>query len=75
MKYFLNLLADRNYQNRVVGIIENGTWAPAVVKVIKSILDKSKDLVYAKNIVYMLSSLKEDNLKQIELLAEEIVNL
>ena len=75
MKYFLNLLTDRNYQNRVVGIIENGTWAPAVVKVIKSILDKSKNLVYAKNIVYMLSSLKEDNLKQIELLAEEIVNL
>ena len=75
MKFFLDLLIERNFQNRVVGIIENGSWAPVVEKTIISTLEKCKNVVYAKNVVKIISSCKEDNLNQLTLLAEEIIKL
>ena len=49
MQEFINHLTERNFQNRFVGIIENGTWALMAEKTIKAMLEKSKDITFAEN--------------------------
>ncbi len=72
MKEFINHLTERNYKNRRVAFIENGSWAPVAAKVMKEMLANSKDLVFAENNVKILSALTPENEKEIELLAEEL---
>jgi len=72
MKSFIHHLTERNYQNRTVAFMENGTWAPTAAKVMASMLEKSKNLTYANTTVRILSALNEDSRAQIEALAEEL---
>ena len=73
MREFINHLTERNYQNRKVAFIENGSWAPAATKVMKSMLENSKDISYAENNVKILSALNEDSINAINLLADELI--
>ncbi len=72
MREFINHLTERNFQNRTVAFIENGSWAPMAVKVMKFMLEKSKNLNYAETEVKILSAVNEENNKQIEALAKEL---
>jgi flavorubredoxin len=71
MKEFINHLTERNYQQRRVAFIENGSWAPMATKVMKSMLEKSKNLQYAENEVKIISALNADSIGQLQALAEE----
>ena len=72
MRQFIDHLTERNYQNRTVAFIENGSWAPMATKVMKGMLEKSKNLTYTDATVKILSALNEDSTKQIEALADEL---
>ena len=72
MREFVNELTERNYQNRTVGIIENGTWAPLVAKKIAKMFENSKGITYAENTVTIHSGVKAENIEQIKLLAKEL---
>lgn len=71
-KEFINHLTERNYQNRTVAFIENGSWAPQAAKVMKKMLENSKNLTFAETTVKVLSALSEESKAQIEALAEEL---
>ena len=71
-KEFINHLTERNYQNRTVAFMENGSWAPQAAKVMKKMLENSKNLTFADTTVKILSALNEDSHAQIEALAEEL---
>ncbi len=75
MKEFINHLTERNYQNRNVGFIENGSWAPTAKRVMLGMLEKSKNLTYFENNVTIKSAVKADTVDAIEALAEEICSL
>ncbi|MBE7036606.1 MAG: MBL fold metallo-hydrolase [Ruminococcaceae bacterium] len=72
MREFINHLTERNFSNRTVAFIENGSWAPMAVKVMKEAFAKSKNLTFAENEVRILSALNEESSKQLEALAEEL---
>ena len=72
MKEFINHLTERNYQNRTIGIIENGSWAPMAAKVMKGMFEKSKNITFAENTVTVRSAVNAANEAQIEALAEEL---
>ena len=72
MRDFIEHLTDRNYQNRTVAFMENGSWAPTAAKGMKALLENSKKLTFAENTVRILSALSEDSRAQIEALAEEL---
>lgn len=72
MRTFIEALTERNYQNRTIAFIENGSWAPMAEKVMKQLLEKSKNIVYAENGVHIKSAMTEENAAQIEALAEEL---
>ena len=72
MKEFINHLTERNYQNRTVAFMENGSWAPVAARVMAKMLENSKNLTYAENDVKLFSALSAESEKQIELLAEEL---
>lgn len=72
MREFIQSLTERNYQNRTVALIENGSWAPMAVKVMKSLLEKSKNLTFAENSVRILSGVSDENKKQLQTLADEL---
>lgn len=73
MEQFLNQLKAKNYQNRKIGIIENGTWAPSAGKCMKDIISNMKDItIYEPNITIMSTLSKENNV-QLEKLADEIL--
>jgi len=72
MKEFINHLTERNFQNRKVAFIENGSWAPMATKVMKGMLEKSKNITYAENEVKIMSALNEESEKQLDALAEEL---
>lgn len=74
MKTFINQLTERSYQNRTVGFMENGTWAPTAKKVMQTMLEKSKNLTYLENNVTIKSAVHEDTEAAIEAMAEEICN-
>ena len=73
MKHFILDLTERNYQNRTIGLIENGSWAATAAKVMKSMFEKSKNITWLENTVSIKSAVKEENIRQIEALAEEIL--
>ena len=72
MREFIHHLTERGYKNRTVGFIENGSWAPLAAKVMKRMLEESKNLVYADTTVSIMSALNDENKKQIEELAKEL---
>ena len=72
MREFIHHLTERNFSNRKVAFIENGTWAPTATKVMKSMLEKSKNLTYAENEVRIMSSLNAESSEQLENLAKEL---
>ena len=73
MREFINHLTERGYQNRTVGMIENGTWAPMAVKVMKGMLEKSKNLTYTETNVKIMSALNAESEAQLDALAKELV--
>ncbi len=72
MKEFIHHLTERNFQNRTVGLIENGSWAPLAAKVMRSMLENSKNLTFIDTTVRILSALNEDSRNQIEAMANEL---
>ena len=73
MRTFVDGLTERQYQNRTLGIIENGTWFPTAAKIIKGMLEKSKDITFTDTTVTIKSAMNEDNIKQLEALADELM--
>ena len=72
MKEFINHLTERNYQNRTVAFIENGTWAPTAAKVMQTMLSNSKNLTFAENTVHIKSALNDESIAQINALSDEL---
>lgn len=72
MRYFIGDLAERNYQNRTVAFIENGSWAPMAKKKMIDMLAGCKNLTFAENSVKIISAVNEQNINEIENLAEEL---
>ena len=72
MKTYLDALTERNYQNRKVAFIENGSWAPTAAKVMKKHFENSKNLAFAQTEVTILSALNPSSKAQILALAEEL---
>ena len=73
MRTFIDALTERGYQNRFVGFIENGTWAPMATKIMKGMFENSKNLTFAETNVKIRSAMNEANLAEIEALAKEFV--
>ena len=72
MKEFIHHLTERSYQNRTIGLMENGSWTPTAAKVMVKMLEGSKDLRFCENSVKILSALSDDSRAQIEALAKEL---
>ena len=72
MRQFIDHLTERNYRNRTVAFIENGSWAPMATKVMKGMLEKSVNLTYTEATVKILSALNAENEAQLEALADEL---
>ena len=72
MKQFIDHLVERNYSNRFVGMIENGSWAPVAAKIMKEMLKACNNLTFAKSSVKILSAISEENLKELEALSNEL---
>lgn len=73
MNRFINELTERNYQNRTIGIIENGTWAVTAGKYIRSKFEKSKNIKWLDTTVTVKSAVNKENLAQIETMADELM--
>ncbi len=72
MREFINHLTERNFQNRTVAFVENGTWAPQAAKMMHRALENSKNLTFAENSVKIRSALNDESRAQITALAEEL---
>ncbi len=72
MRTFINHLTERGYQKRMVGLIENGSWAPTAAKVMRSLLEDCKDINFMDTTVHIKSALNEESREEIEALAEEL---
>ena len=72
MNTFLHGLTERNFQNRTVGLIENGSWAPMAAKIMRGILSESKNLRFTDTTVRIRSALNEESRAQLEAMADEL---
>ena len=72
MHQFISALTERNYQNRTVALIENGSWAPLAAKIMKEMLSGSKNISFAENSVKIMSALNDESRSQINALANEL---
>ena len=72
MREFINHLTERNFQNKTVGFIENGSWAPTATRVMKTMLEKCKNLNYTEATVKIMSAVSDENEKELSALADEI---
>ncbi len=73
MEQFLRHLKSKNYQNRTIGIVENGTWAPSAAKCMKEIISGMKDIKLIEPTITIRTTLKENTKKELEILAENIL--
>lgn len=73
MREFINHLTERNFQNKIVGFIENGSWAPMAAKKMSSMLEGCKNLTFIDTKVSIMSAIKEENIKQIDDLAAKLI--
>ena len=72
MREFIDHLTERNYQNRTVALIENGSWAPQAAKVMREMLSKSKNLTFTDTSVKILSALNDESSAALEAMADEL---
>ena len=72
MRTFIEHLKERNYQNRTIGLIENGSWAATAAKVMRQLFEKSKEITFTETTVKIMSALNEESTTQLEKLAEEL---
>ena len=72
MKEYIDHLTERNFQNRMVGLIENGSWAPVAAKVMRKLLEGSKNLTFTDTTVKIFSAMNEKNVAEIDALVEEL---
>ena len=72
MRQFIDHLVERNYQNRTVALIENGSWAPLAAKVMRGMLEKCKNITFADTTIKILSSLNEQSSRELNTLAVEL---
>ncbi len=72
MHEFITSLTERNFQNRTVAFIENGSWAPTAAKVMKGMFEKSKNLQFAENTVTIMSALNAESTEKLNALADEL---
>ena len=72
MREYINHLTERNFGGRTVGMIENGSWAPQAVKVMKNMLEKSKDITYTDTMVKIKSALNAESTEQLGQMANEL---
>ena len=72
MRTYIENLTERSYQNRTIGLIENGSWAPAAARIMQGMFEKSKNITWLENNVKITSSLSEANEAEIEAMAEEL---
>ena len=72
MREFINHLTERNFQNKTVAFIENGSWAPTATRIMKGCFEKSKNLRYTDATVKIMSALDENSTSEIEMLAKEL---
>ena len=72
MEHFLNKLKDRNYKNRTMAIIENGSWAPSAARTMKEIIGNMENINLLDKIVTIKSAMKDNNVKELKELAEEL---
>ena len=72
MREFINHLTERNFQNKTVAFIENGSWAPTAIKTMKAMLEKSKNLNFAETEISILSAMNEENKIKLSALADEL---
>jgi len=75
MREFINHLVERNYSNKAVAFIENGSWAPVATKVMKGMLEKCKNLTYLDTTVKIMSAMSKENEEDIDNLAKELYNI
>ncbi len=73
MKIFIEHLLERNYQNRIIAFIENGSWGPLANKIMKDMFSKSKNITYLDTSVSIKSSLNERNKEELNKLSEELL--
>ncbi len=74
MREFIDELISHSYQNRTIALMENGSWAPMAAKAMRARLEGCKDITFAENTVQIRSALNEENMAQIEALAEELMS-
>ena len=72
MKEFINHLTERSFQNKMVGFIENGSWAPTATRVMKTMLEKCKDLTFTETNVKIMSALSDTSRAELVALADEL---
>ena len=72
MKEYIHHLTERNYQNRTIGLIENGSWAPVAAKVMTKMFEGSKNLTFTNTTVKIFSALNDETKAQVDALAEEL---
>ena len=72
MKEFIHHLTERNFQNRTIALVENGTWAPLAAKVMRGMFDGCKNLTFTDTTVRLLSALNDDSKAQIETVTDEL---
>lgn len=72
MKDFINHLTERFYQNRTVAFVENGSWGPVAAKMMRKMLEGSKNITFAENIVQIKSALNETSIAAIDALCDEL---
>ena len=74
MRTYIDKLTERNFQNRTVAMIENGSWAPTAIKVMRKELESSKNITYTKNNVTILSALNEQTEQAVIAMAQELAD-
>ena len=72
MREFINHLTERNYSNRTIALIENGSWAPLAAKVMREMFAKSKNITFTENSVKILSALNDNSKAQLDALSDEL---
>ena len=72
MKTYIDHLTERSYQNRTIGLIENGSWAPNAAKVMQAKFEKNKNITWLDNTVKIMSSLSDENIEELDKMAEEL---
>ena len=72
MREFITHLTERNYSNRTVALIENGSWAPTAAKIMKGMFEKSKNITFCENTVKILSALSDESSAQLSALSDEL---